>query len=769
VTLGTQAVSYRVSLQQVNATAKSAIRQFGYTYSSGPGDQVANSTVTSYDGNQPVGYAHYAFSFAGMNETTNDSRNVLVRGLQQRFGVRGEVPREIVLVGDGNGVLGSYTNYYRYDFWGNRIYSHRIINPSSGSFQESFNAYYNNGLPPAFNAFQETFSMNNYTSTDNPWSVDKGYWMVKSGVYNGTETLGAMEDTFAWADLNMSDISIQARVFVGNQVNATTADPNRVGIFVHYPGSGSHKWALVLRTLSGTTVLELLDEQNTWLGDTQPHARYGCAATSGWYTFNLAVQGFGAFATVVRPDGSVCAVYGNFPTSSLVAKATGFGLYSGGYSALFDNVTVTTMISPCVTGFASRCDFFIPNGAPGPNVHGAMAGLREFQNATWNSRVESYFSYYQWGGPYQEFRNNRATSTSVYDVYGNLVQLVDARGNQTSYSYSTVYKSAYLTTVTRTVIPGSTTLTQLYSYNFTIGTMLSSVNPRQFNTTYRYDILGRLKRVDYPNGLGFETCSYNDTRNYVDVTNENGWHTRQIYDGLDRLSTSERFLNGTPYSNQTSTYNWADKISSQTDPMQNSVTFQYDAMGRTTTVLEPNHNNTQTLYNDLASWIRTTDENGVYKCSVFDRLGRLLSVVENASSTCQSGIVTNYYYDETGNLKNVTTSTSQSTSYAYDNLNRLVSTVYPDGTSESYAYDSNGNLLVKYDRKGIQTSYSYDSLNRLTTVTYHDSTVTLDQYSYDNNGNLLQLQSQNATIAYTYDSRNRVLSETHTPSSQASI
>jgi YD repeat-containing protein len=144
VTLGTQTTSYRVSLQQVNSTLTSSIRQFAYAYTQGPGDQVTNSTVKSYDGSQLVGYTHYAFSFAGMTENITDSGNVFVRGVQQRFGINGEVPREIILVSPTQG----YTNYYRYDLWGNQIYSRRVINPSSNWYHESFNAYYNNGLPP---------------------------------------------------------------------------------------------------------------------------------------------------------------------------------------------------------------------------------------------------------------------------------------------------------------------------------------------------------------------------------------------------------------------------------------------------------------------------------------------------------------------------------------------------------------------------------------------------------------------------------------------
>jgi len=130
-------------------------------------------------------------------------------------------------------------------------------------------------------------------------------------------------------------------------------------------------------------------------------------------------------------------------------------------------------------------------------------------------------------------------------------------------------------------------------------------------------------------------------------------------------------------------------------------------------------------------------------------------------SLARYGYVTNYYYDEVGNLAIATTSTVQSTTYTHDSLNRLARTNYPDGTSETYTYDNNGNLIQKTDRNGKSTSSTYDSLNRLTVVTYPTNPTTQDHYTYDANGNLIQLQSQNATIAYGYDSRDRMTSENY--------
>ncbi len=762
--MGTQAYSYRVSKQYVGSTSNLRTREFDYQYWNGAGDQINNSTITSFDQTAPVSFTAYQFSFSGVTWNVSDSNHGFVRGVSQRFGANGEIPREVIIVTPTQG----YTNYYRYDLWGNQIYSRRVINPSANWYHESFNAYYNDGLPPAFNAFQDTFSQNQRTAPDNPWNVQNGNWQVQNSVFNGTETSGAQENTFASADINKADVSLQARVYLNRQVNQTAGYTTRVGIFSHYNSHTalSYKWALVLVNVSSVMTLRLLDEYNVWLPSTP------CTISlHTWYTFNMTVHGTNATGWASAQGQSPCSISGKFSSSSPAVGGTGFGLYAGGYSTLFANVTVTT-VSPSITttGFSNS---FIKNGAPNSYIKSALAGVAELQNGTGSAPIETYYSYSSSGHLsqtkqlYSSVSGVQWLSTSrTYDTYGNLVTLTDPLGNNITYAYSSTYSYAYLTSQTQTLIPGNTVITSSYSYNFTMGTMLFSVDPNGQTRSYQYDILGRVTRVSYPNSLGFVSYAYNDTANYVDVTNENGWHTRQIYDGLGRSSTVERFSGSSFYSNQTSTYNWMDKVATRTDPLNNVYSYQYDVLGRTTMVAKPDGNATSTLYVDVNPSVQVFDENGYWKSYGYDRLGRLLWVMEwqcPPSIRCQT--FASYSYDEVGNLRTITTSNSQSTTYKYDNLNRLVQTTYPDGTFESYTYDNNGNLVTKTDRKGVRTAYAYDSLNRIITITYQGSSITSDNYSYDSNSNLTQLRSQNATLTYGYDARNRVTSEAYSVNS----
>ncbi|MBO0889090.1 RHS repeat protein, partial [Candidatus Bathyarchaeota archaeon] len=491
---------------------------------------------------------------------------------------------------------------------------------------------------------------------------------------------------------------------------------------------------------------------------------------------NMTIHGFNVVGWASTQGQQPCNVSGIFSNSSPAAPGSGFGLSAGGYSALFDNVTLTT-VSPYITttGFTNS---FIPGGSPGLSVHAALAGNAELQNGATSVAEETYYSYYSSGGMNQikQLYNSPSgaqwlSSSRSYDPYGNLAQAIDPRGNSTYFTYSSNYRSAYLTNQTSVLKPGGTQISQLYSYNFTFGTMLSSVDPNGDNTTYQYDILGRVTRVTYPLGVAYASYSYNDVANYVNVTNENLWLTQQVYDGLGRLAKVQRYTGGTNggtlYSNQTNTHNWQNQIVNQYDALGNLSNYTYDALGRLTQTKKPDGNVTKVSYNDVSSWIIYTDENGNSRCNTLDRLGRIISVIEYSDTGCNpilisgSAYVTNYAYDDAGNLREITNANGKITRYNYDSLNRLTQTVYPDGTLESYTYDSNGNVVSKTERSSVVTSHSYDSLNRLVSTTYHGSPTTSDNYTYDKNGNTLQIQSQNATIGYHYDSRNRLTCESY--------
>jgi RHS repeat-associated protein len=100
-----------------------------------------------------------------------------------------------------------------------------------------------------------------------------------------------------------------------------------------------------------------------------------------------------------------------------------------------------------------------------------------------------------------------------------------------------------------------------------------------------------------------------------------------------------------------------------------------------------------------------------------------------AQTSSQTGYWTKYVYDANNKLTSVTqnaqSSTTQSRSYAYDGLGRIVSEANPESGTTTYTYDtdstcgtSDGDLVKKIDAAGNTTCYSYDALHRVTSTTY---------------------------------------------------
>jgi len=111
-----------------------------------------------------------------------------------------------------------------------------------------------------------------------------------------------------------------------------------------------------------------------------------------------------------------------------------------------------------------------------------------------------------------------------------------------------------------------------------------------------------------------------------------------------------------------------------------------------------------------------TDQNGKTTSYVYDDADRLTSVTDAANH------VTTYAYDTEDNLTSILDANGHSTFFTYDAFGRVTQTNFPSTLSETYAYDANNNLTSKTDRKGQTITYVYDALNRLTHKGYPDAT-----------------------------------------------
>jgi RHS repeat-associated protein len=125
-------------------------------------------------------------------------------------------------------------------------------------------------------------------------------------------------------------------------------------------------------------------------------------------------------------------------------------------------------------------------------------------------------------------------------------------------------------------------------------------------------------------------------------------------------------------------------------------------------------------------------------------------------------------------LTGVTDWSSASTTYSYDDANRMTATNLPNGVVSSFGYDNAGRLLSvahvlagvtlasasytldnvgmrtqRVDQQGTQT-YAYDNLYRLTSAAYPAGGGTTS-YAFDAFGNRTSMTAPSGTTTYAYD------------------
>ncbi|MEK6410398.1 MAG: RHS repeat-associated core domain-containing protein [Acidobacteriota bacterium] len=220
-----------------------------------------------------------------------------------------------------------------------------------------------------------------------------------------------------------------------------------------------------------------------------------------------------------------------------------------------------------------------------------------------------------------------------------------------------------------------------------------------------------LSAITVYDGLGRTT----ETRTAVP---EGTIYTKQEFDAMGRAKRSYN-----PYRTMSDgTYGYADTA--------------YDALGRVTTVTTADTAVVTTTY--LANTTTVTDQAGKKRRSVTDGLDRLIRVDEPDSSGNLDDTAnppqplqsTSYAYDVLDDLVTVTQGTQSSRSFLYDSLKRLADATNPESGHVQYTYDNNGNLQTKTDARSITTTYAYDALNRVTSRTYSNDTPAVS-YKYD--------------------------------------
>ena len=324
--------------------------------------------------------------------------------------------------------------------------------------------------------------------------------------------------------------------------------------------------------------------------------------------------------------------------------------------------------------------------------------------------------------------------------------------------------------------------------------------------------------------------SYDGNRNCIEMTNGRGNMTTYQYDGFDRRTTvtdaitDETQTHYDPASNGIGQYYYGSPGGTGSNTLLKYQSSEYDEMSRAYQVddqpvdgssfvasgvstarpvsesvgpLKPGAISSQTIYDRNGRIVQQIDDDLTTTTTQYDGVNRIVRVTDPQGNTTTST------YDSNDNeITSVDTDVSQigsvsnetfTTSYQYDNHNRLTIATDNCGNTRDSAYDSRGNLAdatdAKYDNTlgcphtnnspGNSTQYLYDGLSRRletsqdlrvggvgsgvidTSNSFESSGHIVTSTTYDADSRVVTLTDNNSnTTRYVYDALNRKTSET---------
>jgi RHS repeat-associated protein len=329
------------------------------------------------------------------------------------------------------------------------------------------------------------------------------------------------------------------------------------------------------------------------------------------------------------------------------------------------------------------------------------------------------------------------TTNYTWDGNDNLLSVTNPRGIRTDYTYNAQNN---LTSVRKAVGTADESLTQ-YTYN-SWGGVASVIDPRNNTTTYAYTARHQIQTITPPIG-GTTTFTYNTLDDQITKTDGNS-HTWTTAYNASRLVTSVT----DPLNNIVQhTYDNNNNHATTTDSKNQVTSFTYDNRDRLTRITDPLNGQTQYAYDAVSNLTQITNARNYATTLTYDADNRVTQARDALTQT------TSYQYDAVGNRTQMTDRKSQVQTYTYDQANRLTQ-VSGGGQTINYTYDANSNRLTLVDLTGT-TSYLYDNLDRLTRTTYPDTRTV--QMAYDRASNRTNLTNPGGTAtSYAYDAANRL-------------
>jgi RHS repeat-associated protein len=341
---------------------------------------------------------------------------------------------------------------------------------------------------------------------------------------------------------------------------------------------------------------------------------------------------------------------------------------------------------------------------------------------------------------------------SQYDIVGNIVKTIDGRGYTSEFHYNDCFGTPNGEAETSTDPTGLGSVTKSFAYATRVKNALNQWIYAQFDyylgrvvdakdvngivaSGFYDDLLDRptqIKRAVGTTAASQTLFGYDDDADRTITitsdlnTNSDGLVINKLlYDQMGRTIETRQYEGGGNYISTKTQYDVlgrAYKNSNPFRPLQSEselwTTTAFDALGRVVSVTTPDSAVATSSY--AGNSVTGTDQAGKARKSVFDALGRLISVYEDPGGV---NYETTYTYDVLNNLTGVAQGV-QTRTFVYDSLSRITSATNPENGTVGYTYDNNGNVLTRIDARSVTATTAYDALNRPTSRSYNDTPQT---------------------------------------------
>ena len=224
-------------------------------------------------------------------------------------------------------------------------------------------------------------------------------------------------------------------------------------------------------------------------------------------------------------------------------------------------------------------------------------------------------------------------------------------------------------------------------------------------------------------------------------------------------------------------------VTAETDPAGNTTTIANDQAGQPVVVTGPAVSSQSgqggvpvtanpvvtTGYDTFGDQVESSDADGNVTTAAYDEDGRQVSVTDPSyippGSSTPAGGTTTMAYNNLGEQTKVTDPLGNVTQFSYDQLGDLASQTDPDGGTWTYTYDPAGEQTSVTDPTGAQTQATYDNLGNLITTTelvrQNASAAYTTTYAYnDASEQISQTSPTGVTIKTAYDPLGEVTSST---------